>query len=125
MVSTLYENETFLFFLQTVEKENAERIPAGEKAAETDSSANSRISGSGAKIIRRSKQSGEEVVLFSYTWPVQLTVRIEAGEGMLREDGILCWQLHVTAHHVSGMAKGSLQRQSGLKYKAPSVRRRR
>ncbi|MBR2730126.1 MAG: hypothetical protein Q4C02_03985 [Eubacteriales bacterium] len=119
MVSTLYENETFLFFLQTVEKENAERIPAGEKAAETDSSANSRISGSGAKIIRRSKQSGEEVVLFSYTWPVQLTVGIEAGEGMLREDGILCWQLHVTAHHVSGMAKGEFTETEWFEVQSP------
>ena len=162
MVRTLYENENFIFFLQTLEKESTEGIPAENKpekagaeksstenkpekagaekissenkpekagaekfssenkpekagaektpaenrTAEKDAAENSRPTGSGARITRRAKQGGEEVVLFSYTWPVQLTVEIQAGEGTLRDDGVLCWELYVKAHHVRGMAKG-------------------
>ena len=60
----------------------------------------------GAEIVRRRLQDGEEIVLFSYYWPVQLSVEVEKGDVSLREDGILCWQLHVTAHHVKGMVQG-------------------
>ena len=60
----------------------------------------------GAEITRRRQQDGEEIVLFSYYWPAQLSVKVEKGDCTLREDGILCWQLHVTAHHVKGMVQG-------------------
>lgn len=60
-----------------------------------------------ARIIRNALQTKEDdVIVFDYSWPEQLTVEVEAGEGSLREDGILCWKLFVTAHHVSGMAQG-------------------
>lgn len=61
---------------------------------------------SGARITRLSAGSGEKVVVFDYFWPSQLTVDVEAGGACLGEDGILRWQLHVTAHHVKGMAQG-------------------
>ena len=56
-----------------------------------------------ARIVRRALQDKEgDVVVFDYSWPAQLTVEVEADEGTLREDGVLCWKLFVTAHHVSG-----------------------
>ncbi len=58
----------------------------------------------GARILRISGESGEETLLLDYLWPAQLTVEVEAGNVLLREDGVLCWELHVTAHHVKGMA---------------------
>ena len=61
---------------------------------------------SGAEIVRRCLKDGEEIVLFSYYWPPQLTVEVVPGDVSLREDGVLCWQLHVTAHHVKGMVQG-------------------
>ena len=60
----------------------------------------------GAEITRRRQQDGEEIVLFSYYWPAQLSVEVEKGDCTLREDGILCWQLHVTAHHVKDLVQG-------------------
>lgn len=59
-----------------------------------------------AKILRRDLGSGEEITLLEYSWPEQLKVELEACEGRLREDGVLCWELHVTAHHIRGMAQG-------------------
>ena len=60
-----------------------------------------------ACIVRRAIQNKEDdVVVFDYAWPAQLTVEIEAGKGTLREDGVLCWDLFVTADHISGMATG-------------------
>ena len=60
-----------------------------------------------ACIVRHAiRETEEDTVLFDYSWPAQLTVEVEASEGSLREDGILRWELHVTAHHVSGMAQG-------------------
>ena len=83
-MSILFENEAYTFTLKTLKEEGK----------------------TGAKITRLCAESGEETVLFAYLWPAQLTVGIEAGEVSLREDGVLCWQLHVTAHHVKGMAQG-------------------
>ena len=40
---------------------------------------------------------------------LRLTVEVEAGNVLLREDGVLCWELHVTAHHVKGMAQGEFR----------------
>ena len=64
---------------------------------------------SGARIIRRSLTETEEIPLFDYFWPGQLTVELGASEGRLREDGVLCWSLHVIAHHVRGMAQGEFE----------------
>ena len=74
---------------------------------------------SGARIIRRSLSGTEEIVLFDYTWPNQLTVDIEASKGILREDGVLCWTLHVTAHHISGMAQGEFEETEYFETEAP------
>ena len=57
-----------------------------------------------ARIVRRALQNkGDDVVVFDYTWPAQLTVEVEAGEGSLREDGVLCWELFVTARITSAV----------------------
>ena len=80
----LYQNETYEFRLKELKGEGQ----------------------TGAEITRLRLQDGEETVLFSYYWPVQLTVEVEKGEVSLREDGTLCWQLHITAHHIKGMAQG-------------------
>lgn len=80
----LYQNETYEFIVTKLQKEGQ----------------------SGAEIIRRCRKDGEETVLFSYYWPPQLSVEVEPGEVSLREDGVLCWQFHVTAHHVKGMVQG-------------------
>ena len=82
-MSTLYQNETYEFLLKELKRDGQ----------------------TGAEIVRRRIEDGEEVVLFSYYWPAQLSVEVEKGEVSLREDGILCWQLHVTAHHVKGMVQ--------------------
>ena len=84
----LYNNGTYEFILEKTE----ERREDEEK--------------SGAKIVRHSADSPEEIVLFDYFWPAQLRVGIEAGNILLREDGVLCWELYVTAHHKKGMALG-------------------
>ena len=43
-----------------------------------------------ARIVRRALQDKEgDVVVFDYSWPAQLTVEVEAGEGTLREDDVL------------------------------------
>lgn len=83
-MKTLYKNGRFEFVLSV-----------GDEAGDSD-----------AKIVRRDCGSGEEIVVFDYTWPEQLTVEVEPGDCELREDGVLCWKLHVTAHHISGMAQG-------------------
>ncbi|MDO5133905.1 MAG: hypothetical protein Q4D81_13145 [Eubacteriales bacterium] len=83
-MSVLYRNETYEFTLETTRAEGR----------------------SGAKIIRTAAESGAETVLFDYIWPAQLTVEVKAGTTTLREDGVLCWELHVTAHHVQGVAQG-------------------
>ena len=80
----LYQNETYEFIVTKLQKEGQ----------------------SGAEITRRCRKDGEETVLFSYYWPAQLLVEVEPGEVSLREDGVLCWQFHVTAHHVKGMVQG-------------------
>ena len=59
------------------------------------------------------------MVVFDYTWPAQLTVEVDAGEGSLREDGILCWELYVTAHHVSGMAQGEFTETEYFEVESP------
>lgn len=82
--TVLYQNETYEFTLKELNGEGQ----------------------TGAEITRRRLQDGEEVVLFSYYWPAQLTVEVQGGECSLREDGVLCWQLHVTAHHPKGMVQG-------------------
>lgn len=83
-MSIFYENGSYLFILKT-----------GEDEGRTC-----------ARILRQCAADGEEIVLFDYCWPSQLKAEVEAGEASLREDGVLCWELHVTAHHVKGMALG-------------------
>ena len=73
-----------------------------------------------ARNVRRAKQNKEDdVVVFDYSWPAQLTVQIEAGEGTLREDGVLCWELYVTAHHVSGMVQGEFTETEYFEVESP------
>ena len=72
-----------------------------------------------ARIIRHSIKEAEDLVIFDYTWPAQLTVEVEAGDGSLREDGILCWELHVTAHHISGMAQGEFTETEYFEVESP------
>ena len=74
---------------------------------------------SGAIIRRRSLSNEEETIIFDYDWPDQLSVDIEASEGNLQEDGILCWTLHITAHHISGMAQGEFQETEYFEVKEP------
>ena len=81
-MSVLFHTETYDFILDNKEAEGR----------------------TGARILRISGESGEETLLLDYLWPAQLTVEVEAGNVLLREDGVLCWELHVTAHHVKGMA---------------------
>ena len=83
-ITMLFQNETYEFILKELKGQGQ----------------------TGAEITRRRLQDGEEIVLFSYYWPVQLTVEVEKGEVSLREDGVLGWQLHITAHHVKGMVQG-------------------
>ena len=84
-MKTIYKNDDYEFVLYTDTKDGQ----------------------SHACIIRRAlKNKKEDVIVFDYSWPAQLTAEVKAGEARLKEDGILCWQLHVTAHHVSGMAQG-------------------
>ena len=80
----LYENDRFEFTLLIKEGDGA----------------------SGARILRTKKADGETTVLFDYGWPEQLTVEVTNEDAVLREDGVLCWQLHVTAHHVKGVIQG-------------------
>ena len=80
----LYENDRFEFVLLIKEGDGA----------------------SGARILRTKKADGETTVLFDYSWPEQLTVEVTKEDAVLREDGVLCWQLHVTAHHVKGVIQG-------------------
>lgn len=73
-----------------------------------------------ARIIRHSfKEAEEDIVIFDYTWPAQLTVEVEAGDGSLREDGILCWELYVTAHHISGMIQGEFTETEYFEVESP------
>ena len=98
-MKTIYKNEDFEFVLYTKD-----------------------VSGqTQARIIRHSnaKEAEEDVVIFDYLWPAQLTVEVEAGEGLLREDGILCWELHVTAHHISGMAQGEFTETEYFEVESP------
>ena len=80
----LYENDRFEFVLLIKEGDGA----------------------SGARIVRTGKSDGETTILFDYSWPEQLTVEVTKEDAVLREDGVLCWQLHVTAHHVKGVIQG-------------------
>ena len=73
-----------------------------------------------ARIIRHSfKGPEEDVLVFDYLWPAQLTVEVEAGDGSLREDGCLCWELHVTARHISGMAQGEFTETEYFEVESP------
>ena len=72
-----------------------------------------------ARIIRHSIKETEDLVIFDYTWPAQLTVEVEAGDGSLREDGILCWELYVTAHHISGMIQGEFTETEYFEVESP------
>ena len=84
-MKALYKNDDYEYVLNT-EAENGQ---------------------SHARIVRHALQKKEdEVMVFDYSWPAQLTVEVKAGDGSLREDGVLCWELYVTAHHISGMAQG-------------------
>ena len=46
-------------------------------------------------------------------------MEVEAGDGSLREDGCLCWELHVTAHHISGMAQGEFTETEYFEVESP------
>ena len=73
-----------------------------------------------ARIVRHDvRDAQEEVVLLDYSWPAQLTVSVDAGEGTLREDGVLCWELHVTAHHASGNIQGEFTETEFYAVEAP------
>lgn len=73
-----------------------------------------------ARIIRHSlNKTEEDVALFDYLWPAQLTVEAEAGQGSLGEDGILRWELHVTAHHISGMVQGEFTETEYFELESP------
>ena len=97
-VKTIYKNDDYEYVLYT---------DAGE-------------SQSHARIVRRALQYKEaDVVVFDYSWPAQLTVEVEAGAGSLREDGVLCWKLFVTAHHVSGMAQGEFTETEYFEVESP------
>ena len=73
-----------------------------------------------ACIVRHQADRDEnDIVIFNYAWPPQLTVEVTAGEGVLREDGILCWELHVTAHHISGMAQGEFTETEYFEVESP------
>lgn len=97
-MKTIYKNEDFEFVLYTKD-----------------------VSGqTQARIIRHSLKGPEEdAVVFDYLWPAQLTVEVEAGDGSLREDGCLCWELHVTAHHISGMAQGEFTETEYFEVESP------
>lgn len=97
----LYDNGTYEFILRKTEE------PA-EGAGR-----------SGAKIVRLSADSREEIVLFDYLWPEQLSIGIEAGNILLREDGVLCWELYITAHHKKGMALGEYTETEWFELKMP------
>ena len=96
-MKTIYQNEDFMFVLEEKDDANV----------------------SGARIVRQDTKTGEEVILFDYDWPAQLTVEVDAAEGTLREDGVLCWQLLVTAHHVSGMVQGEFTETEFFEVTAP------
>ena len=89
----LYENDRFEFDLLS-------------KGGDGATGASVASGASGARIVRIGKEDGAETVLFDYCWPEQLTVEVTAEKAILREDGVLCWQLHVTAHHVKGVIQG-------------------
>ena len=75
-MKTIYKNDDYEYVLYT-------------EAGDSQSS---------ARIVRCALQDKEgDVVVFDYSWPAQLTVEVEAGEGFLREDGVLCWKLLLTA----------------------------
>ena len=97
-MKALYKNDDYEYVLNT-EAENGQ---------------------SHARIVRHALQNKEDdVVVFDYTWPAQLTVEVDAGEGSLREDGVLCWELYVTAHHVSGMAQGEFTETEYFEVESP------
>lgn len=97
-MKTIYQNENYEYVLYT----------------ETENEL------SHARIVRHTdREQEDEVVVFNYSWPAQLTVEVEAGEGSLREDGVLCWELYVTAHHVSGMAQGEFTETEYFEVEAP------
>jgi hypothetical protein len=97
-VKTIYKNNDYEYVLYT----------------------DARESQSHARIVRRALQDKEgDVAVFDYSWPAQLTVEVEAGAGSLREDGVLCWELFVTAHHVSGMAQGEFTETEYFELESP------
>lgn len=97
-MKTIYKNDDYEFALYT-------KVENGQ---------------SQARITRYSlKETEEDIVVFDYLWSAQLTVEAEAGEGFLREDGVLCWELHVTAHHISGMAQGEFTETEYFEVESP------
>lgn len=93
IVEKLYENDRFEFALLSKD---------GDGVTGAAGATGARI----VRTVRTGAEEGAETILFDYSWPEQLTVEVTGEKAALREDGVLCWQLHVTAHHVKGVIQG-------------------
>lgn len=101
----IYQNDRFAFELVTDTAENG---------------------ASHAAIVRRRKcaedgngPSAEPCIkLYDYTWPEQLRVTVEETQGELEKD-VLKFELHLKAHHVTGMVQGEFTETEYLEVEKP------
>lgn len=75
-----------------------------------------------AKLLRHlpDRTEAEPLVLFDYTWPRQLKVdiRISDVENPEQENTVR-FQMHITAHHITGMAQGEFSETEYLEIQNP------
>ena len=101
----IYQNDLFAFELVTDTAENG---------------------ASHAAIVRRRKCAEDEntsssescIQLYDYTWPEQLRVTVEETQGELEKD-VLRFELHLKAHHVTGMVQGEFTETEYLEVEKP------
>ena len=92
----IYQNDLFAFELVTDTAENG---------------------ASHAAIVRR-RTSESCIQLYDYTWPEQLRVTVEETQGELEKD-VLKFELHLKAHHVTGMVQGEFTETEYLEVEKP------
>ena len=86
METTIFETEKYTFLLEVKKDETGRE--------------------SSTRILRREKNSGEDLVLMSYTWPKPLLPQVSLKAPGSMENGELSVTLSLTVHHISGMVQG-------------------
>ena len=103
-MSTLYQNETYEFILKELKRDGQ----------------------TGAEIVRRRIEDGEEIVLFSYYWPAQLSVEVEKGRSV--PQGGRHFVLAAPCHRASCKGVWCREihwRRNILSWRSPSAQRKR